>query len=133
MRNVVVHDQNEASMWVSCGRLPDGIIVEDDVMPLPETLLRSNAWGFALGHVGHVGGPDVELTSVAILVGKVELNEPVPMDVDVDIFDVGGVAEQGVVASDEGRTVGLKGDVGTNVHKAKKGWRRRHQATLRRG
>jgi hypothetical protein len=39
-----------------------------------------------------MGGPDVKLTGVAILVGEVELNEPIPMSVNVNAFDVDGCA-----------------------------------------
>jgi hypothetical protein len=54
---------------------------------------------------------------VAILVGKVELNEPVPVDVNVDAVYVDGAAMPGVAARDEGITVGLRTDVGTRIHK----------------
>jgi hypothetical protein len=94
----IVHDEDEASMWINGDRLPDDRVVEACVMSFPEMLLRNNACGSALGHVGRMGGPNMELTSVAILVGKVELNEPVPMD---------GVAKLGVATRDEGGTNGL--------------------------
>jgi hypothetical protein len=92
MKKIVVHDEDEASMWDTGGRLHDGMVVEADVMPFAETLLRDNAWGSALGHVGRMGSPTVELASMAILVGKAELNEPLPVDVNVDALDVDGVA-----------------------------------------
>jgi hypothetical protein len=106
MRKVVVHDEDIVSMWVSDSWLPDGRVVEGDVVPFPEMLLGDNAWCTALGHIRGVGGPTVELTSVAILAGKVELNESVTVDVNFDALDVDGVAKLGVAARDEGRTCG---------------------------
>jgi hypothetical protein len=81
--------------------------VEVDVVPFLEMFLRDNASGTALGHVGRVGGPNVDLTSVSIMVGKVKLNEPVPSNVDVDAFDVDGVVKLCVVACADSKTVGL--------------------------
>jgi hypothetical protein len=133
MRKVVLHDEDEASMRVIGSWLPDCKVVEAHVVPFPEMLMGYDAWCTALGHVRSVGGPNVELTSVAILVGKVELNEPVIVDVNVDAFDVDEIAKLGVAARDESRTVGLEAYVGTSVHKAKRGWRWRHQGGVRRG
>jgi hypothetical protein len=88
-----------------------------------------------------VGGSNVELTSVAILVGKVELNESIPVDVHVDAFDVDGVAKRGIAARDEGITVGLEANVKVFanisdrvrfVYKAKIYWRKREQGIVRR-
>jgi hypothetical protein len=63
---------------------------------------------------------------VATLVGNVELNEPVPVDVNVDGFDVDMGAKLSVAAYDKGITVGLEADVGTTVHKAKRGERSKY-------
>jgi hypothetical protein len=106
MKKVVVHDEDEASMWVIGSELPDGSVVEANVVPLPEMPLRDNAWCTALGHARRVGGPNVVLTSVAILVGKVELNEPVPVDVNVDAFDVGRECEAWCSYQGEGHVGG---------------------------
>jgi hypothetical protein len=67
------------------------MVVEADVMPFADMLLRDEAWGSALGHVRCMGSPNIDLTSVAILVGKAEFNEPVPMHVDVDALDTDGL------------------------------------------
>jgi hypothetical protein len=134
MRKTVVHDEDEAPMWVTGGGLPDGKVVETDVMPFVEMIVTDNVWRSTFGHVGRMGGPNLELVSVAILVGKVELNEPVPVDVNVDAFaDVDGVAKPCVAAYDEGKRVGGHVDFGTRVHKAMCGGRKRHQGTARRG
>jgi hypothetical protein len=60
---------------------------------------------------------------VAILIGEVELDETIAMNVDVDAFDVDGIAEPGIDARDECITVGLQADVDTNVDIAKGGRR----------
>jgi hypothetical protein len=117
MREIVVHVNDEAPMWIIGSRLSDGRVVEDSVMPFVEMLMGDDAWGSALGHVGRIGAPNVELTSVAILVDKVEFNEPVPVNIHVDALDVNGVAKSDVAACKEGRTVGLHTHVGTSIHK----------------
>jgi hypothetical protein len=45
MREVNVHDEDDASMWITGGRLPDGMVVEADVMPFPEIRERDNMLG----------------------------------------------------------------------------------------
>jgi hypothetical protein len=49
----------------------------------------------------------VDVTSVAILVVTVEFNEPVPLNVNVDALEVDGFVVLGVVAFEEGDTIGL--------------------------
>jgi hypothetical protein len=66
MRKVVVHDEDETSMWVISNGLPDGRVVKANVVPFPEMLMRYVAWGIAPRHVRRMSGPNVELTSVAI-------------------------------------------------------------------
>jgi hypothetical protein len=90
MGNNVVHDEDEAPMLVIGGRLPNGRIVEDDVMMFAEMRLRDDAWGAALGHVGRMAGPNMELRSVAIMIGKVELSEPVSVDINVEAYEDDG-------------------------------------------
>jgi hypothetical protein len=92
MRKTVVHDEDEAAIRVSGGGLSDGMVVEIDVVPFPEMLLGDDAGGSAFEHAGRMGGPDVKLTRMAILVGEVELNEPIPMNANVDALDVDGGA-----------------------------------------
>jgi hypothetical protein len=43
-----------------------------------------------------MGGPNMTLTRVAILVGKVDFNEPVPVNVNVNALDVDGIVEPSV-------------------------------------
>jgi acetone carboxylase gamma subunit len=100
--------------------------VEANVVPFAKMLVGDDAWGSVLGHAGRIGGPNVDLTSVAILVDKVEFNEPVTMNVNIEAFDVDGVAEHGVVSCKEGGTIGLHADVGTCIHKEKSSGRMRH-------
>lgn len=45
------------------------------------------------------------------------------MNVDIDAFDVDGIAEAGVAARNECRTMGLQADIGTSVDKTKGGRR----------
>jgi hypothetical protein len=73
-----------------------------------------------------MSGPNVKVTGVAILVGKVELYEPVPMDANVDAFYVDMGAKSGVGARNKGRTVGVHADVRTRVDTTKFGRRRGH-------
>jgi hypothetical protein len=54
-----------------------------------------------------MGGPNVKLTGIAILIGEVEINEAIPMNVYVDAFDVDGGAELGVAVRDAGIAKGL--------------------------
>jgi hypothetical protein len=51
-----------------------------------------------------VDDPNVELTGVAIFIGKVDLHEPVPMDVNIDAFDVEGGVKLRVTAMGKGGT-----------------------------
>jgi hypothetical protein len=90
VRKIVVHDEDEAAMCVTGFGLSDGMVVEIDVVMFQEMLLGDDVGGSAFGHAGRMGGPGVKLTRVAVLVGEVELNEPIPMNVNVDAFDVGG-------------------------------------------
>jgi hypothetical protein len=39
MKKIVVHDEDEVAMWVNGGRLSDGMVMETNVLPLPEVLL----------------------------------------------------------------------------------------------
>jgi hypothetical protein len=70
MRKIVVHDEDEAAMCVTGGRLYDNMVVEDDVMPFPYMLLGDDARAAAFGHAGRMGGPDVKLSGMSILVGE---------------------------------------------------------------
>jgi hypothetical protein len=75
--------------------------MEVDVVPFPEMLLGDDAWGAAFRHSGRMGGPDVKLAEVAILVGEVKVNEAIPMNANVDAFYVDGGAGPCVAARDE--------------------------------
>jgi hypothetical protein len=92
MRKIVVHDEDEVAICITCGGLSDGRVGETDVVPSAEMLLRDDGGGAAFGRAKRIGGLDVELTRVAILVGEVELNEPIPINVHVGAFDVDGGA-----------------------------------------
>jgi hypothetical protein len=118
MRNIVVHDEDDVAMWVGCIGLSDGRVIETDDVPVPEMLLRNHAWGSAFGHFGRVGSPNAKLTGVAVFMDKVNLDEPVAMDINIDAFDVDGGAKPGIVAKEKGGTVGLQTDVGTGVDEA---------------
>jgi hypothetical protein len=124
--DIVVHDEDEASMWITWCWLSDGWVVEANVMPFAKMLVGDDARGSVLGHAGRMGGPDVDLTSVAIHIDKVEFNEPVPLNVNIEAFDVDGVAEHGIISCVEGGTIGLHAYVGTCIHKAKSSGRMRH-------
>jgi hypothetical protein len=115
MRKIVVHDDDEVAMWVTDGTLSDGKVMETDVMPLAEMLLRDDDGGSAIRHWRRVSGPNVEMVGVAIFIGKMELYDPVSMDVYVDAFEVEGGAKYGVAARDKGGTVGLHIDVRIGV------------------
>jgi hypothetical protein len=105
--------------------------VEQGVVPFAELLLGDYARGFTLGHTGRIGGPIVDLTSVAILVGKKEFNEPVPVNVNVNAPDVDFVAKHGVEAFEQGNTISLHANIRTNIRKAKSIGHERHQGTVR--
>jgi hypothetical protein len=60
MGKVLVHDEDEASMWITCYGLPDGWVVETDIVPFAEVLMGDGAWAFALGHVGRMRGHNVD-------------------------------------------------------------------------
>jgi hypothetical protein len=104
LRQVVVHDKDEYAMCVICGCLSDIMVVEADVVPFPEILVGDDAWVAAFGHAGRM---DVNLTGVAILVGEAVYSETIPMNANVDAFDVDGGAEPCVAARDECITVGF--------------------------
>jgi hypothetical protein len=123
MRNIVVHDEDDLAMWVGGIGLSDGRVMETDVVPVPEMLLRDHAWGSAFGHVGRVGSPNAKLTGVAVFIDKVDHDEPVAMDINIDAFDVDGGAKPGIVAREKGRTVGLQTNVCTGVDEAELGRR----------
>jgi hypothetical protein len=97
--------------------------MEVDVVSLPEVLLVDDIGSSAFGHPGRMGGPDAKLARVTILVGEVQLDEPIPMNINVDAFDVDEGAEPCVVTRDKGRSVGLQVDVSTHVDNAKFGRR----------
>jgi hypothetical protein len=115
VRKIVVHDEDKAPMCITGGWLADGMKMEADVVPFPEMLIRDYARSSALGHAGRMSGTDVKLTRVAIMVGEVELNYPIPMNVNVDAFDVDGSAKPVVASSDKGKTVGFQASVSTHV------------------
>jgi hypothetical protein len=98
MREIVVDDKYEAPMLVTGGGLSNGGVVEVYVVSLAEMLLRDCARDTALGHVRRMGGPNVYVAGMAMLVGKVKFIDPVSVDVDVDNFDVGGSAKADVSA-----------------------------------
>jgi hypothetical protein len=123
MRQVVVHDEDEVAMSVTCCRLSDSRVMEASVVPFSEMLLGDDAWGAAFGHVGGVGGTNANPAGVAILIGEMKFNKTIAMNLNVDAFDVDGIAESGVASRDECRTMGLQVDIGTIVDKAKGGRR----------
>jgi hypothetical protein len=55
MRHVVVHDEHEAPMLVTCIRITGTQVVEADAVYLAQVLLRKDAWCSTLGHVWRVG------------------------------------------------------------------------------
>jgi hypothetical protein len=83
MRTIVLHYEDEVTMRVAAKGLSDGMVMETDVVPVPEMLLRDGVGGSALGHVGRVGSPNAMLIGVAVFIDKVELDEPVAMDVNI--------------------------------------------------
>jgi hypothetical protein len=123
MRQVVVLDEDEVAMSVTCCRLSDSMVMGANVVPFPEMLLGNDAWAAAFGHAGGVGGTNANPAGVAILIGEMEFNETIAMSVDVDAFDVDGIAKSGVAARDECRTMGLQAEFSTSVDKAKGGRR----------
>jgi hypothetical protein len=60
---------------------------------------------------------------VAVFIDKVELDEPVAMNVNINAFDVDGGAKPGVVAMEKGGTVSLQTNDGTGVDEAELGRR----------
>jgi hypothetical protein len=122
-RQVVVHDEDEVAMSVIGCRLSESRVMEANVVPFPKMLLGNDAWGSTFGHAGGVRGTNANPAGVAILIGEMEFNETITMNVDVDAFDVDGIAESGVAARDECITMGLQADIGTSVDKAKDGRR----------
>jgi hypothetical protein len=110
-----VRDEDEVAMWVASRGLSDGRVMKTNVVTVPEMLLGDNDWGTEFGHFDRVGSPNAKLTNVAVFIDKLELDEPVTMVVNIDAFDVGGVAKPGGAATEKGGTVGLQIDVGTGV------------------
>jgi hypothetical protein len=108
MRQVVVNDEDEVAMSVTGCRLSDIMVMEANVVPFPKMLLGNDAWGSAFGHAGGVRGTNANPAGVTILIGDMEFNETLTMNVDVDAFDVDGIAESGVPARDECKTMGLQ-------------------------
>jgi hypothetical protein len=133
MRKVVVHNEDGAFMWVIGSGLPDGRVVEANAVPFPEMLMIYDAWGTALGHVWRVSNPNVDLTSLAILVKLAGAQRARTRGCQRRCFDMDESAKLGVVARNEGKTVGLQAHAGTRADKAKRCWRRRHQGNVRRG
>jgi hypothetical protein len=76
VRKMVVHYEDELAMWVTRTWLSDGMVIETYVVSVPEMLLRNYAWGTTFGHIMCVGSPNAKLTSVAVFIDKVELDEP---------------------------------------------------------
>jgi hypothetical protein len=74
MWEIVVLDEDEAPILVIGFGLSNGGVIDDDVVPLAEMLMRDDDWRAALGHVGNMGGPSVDLVGRTILVGKVEFD-----------------------------------------------------------
>jgi hypothetical protein len=115
VRKIVVHDEDKVAMGVVGRGLSDIMVMETDVVSVPEMLLRDDAWGTAFGHVGRVGSPNAKLAGVAVFIDKVDLDETIAMDINIDAFDVDGGAKPGVAVREEGGTVGLQYNVGTGV------------------
>jgi hypothetical protein len=61
MRQIVVHDEDEAAMCFTSGGLSDGMVVEANGVSSPQMLLRDDARDAAFGHPGSMGGPDEKL------------------------------------------------------------------------
>jgi hypothetical protein len=99
------------------------MVMETNVVPVPEMFLRDDAWGSAFEHAGRVCIPNEKLTGVTVFIDKVELDDPVAKGVNINASDVDGGMEPGVVARKKGGTVGLQTDVGTGVDGAKLGRR----------
>jgi hypothetical protein len=55
MRKHGVHDEDEATMCVTCGGLSDVRVVETHVVPFPEMLMGDDARGSAFGYAGRMG------------------------------------------------------------------------------
>jgi hypothetical protein len=121
MRKILVHDEDEVAIWVGGRGLSDGMVMETDDVSVPEMLMRDDAWGTTFGHIKRVCSPNSKLTGVAILIDKVELDEP--MNVNINAFDVDGGAKLGVAAREKGGTMSLQTNVGTCVYGAKLGRR----------
>jgi hypothetical protein len=51
VRELIVHDEDEAPVLISGTGLANGRIIEADVVPLAEVLLRDDARSTALDHV----------------------------------------------------------------------------------
>jgi hypothetical protein len=54
VRKIVVHDEDEIAMRVARRGLSDAMVMETDVVSVPETLLRDYVCGTAFKHVGRV-------------------------------------------------------------------------------
>jgi hypothetical protein len=76
VRKIVVHYEDEVAMWVARTWLSDDRVMETYVVSVPEMLLRDYAWGTTFGHIMCVGSPNAKLTGVAVVIDKVELDEP---------------------------------------------------------
>jgi hypothetical protein len=100
------------------------MVIETHVVSVPEMLLRDDAWGTTFGHIKRVGSANAKLTGVAVFIDKVELDEPVAMNVNINDFDVDGGAKPGRVgAKEKGGTGSLQTNVGTGVDEAELGRR----------
>jgi hypothetical protein len=69
VRELVVHDEDEAPVLIIGSGLANGMVMEADVVPLAEVLLRYDARSAALDHVGGISNPNVDPAGVAIVVG----------------------------------------------------------------
>jgi hypothetical protein len=69
VRELIMHDEDEAPVLISGRRLANGKIMEPDLVPLAEVLLRDDARSAALDNVWGMSSPDVDPAGVAILIG----------------------------------------------------------------
>jgi hypothetical protein len=132
-RELVVHDEDEASVLINGSGIDNGMVMGANVVPLAEVLMRYDIGSAAHDHDGSMSNPNVDPSGVAILVGEVKFNEAIAVNVDVQTLDIDGVAKAGVGALKEGGAMRLKTYVGTGVHKAGTGGSGRTGAVVRGG
>jgi hypothetical protein len=69
VRELIMHDEDEAPVFIRGGGHANGRIMEADVVSLAELLFRDDARSAALDHVWGMSSPYVDLADVAILIG----------------------------------------------------------------